>query len=54
MSSLAEANLQKIRDTMTTAAATNPSQEMGMQGEIDAAKAELAKGNEEAALALTG
>lgn len=51
---LCAANLQKIKDTMTTTVATNPSLGKTMQGEIDAAKAEHAKGDEKACVARTG
>ena len=51
---LCSANLQKINDTMATVAPSNPALEKTLRGQIDAAKAEHAKGDEKACVAQTG
>ncbi|MBA1290996.1 hypothetical protein [Pseudomonas japonica] len=51
---LCAANLQKIDDTMTTNTATNPALEKTMRGQIDAAKADQARGDTKACIASTG
>jgi hypothetical protein len=51
---LCTANLQKINDTMTTVAPSNPALEKTLRGQIDAAKADHAKGDEKGCIASTG
>lgn len=51
---LCAANLQKIDDTMVTVAPSNPALEKTMRQQIDAAKADQAKGDTKACIASTG